>query len=145
MAYPSYPAMSDLLQWALPGFKWTPYFNTVEYKTSAGYVTTVSQMPYGLEKYQIDLVPTYGDEYNSATPFSNFVSVYRQVAGAGAPWLFTDPRTGGVVTKPVSALLNVTVGAATPMSNVGDGSSEYFQLARTGDSGISFSLVQAAN
>jgi hypothetical protein len=137
--------MSNLLPWALPGFKWTPAFNTVEYKTAAGYVTTVSLMPYGLERYQVDFTAIQGDEYNSSTPFSNFISVFRQVQGAGAPWLFTDPRTTGVVTKPASALLNVTVGAASPMSDVGDGSSKFFQLARTGDSGSSFSIVQAAN
>jgi hypothetical protein len=146
MGFPSYPQMSALLQWALPGFKWTPKGNTVKYETADGYVTTVSLMPYLLEKYQVELVPTLGDEYNSSTPFSNFVSVFRQVAAAGAPWLFQDPRTGGIVTKPVSAMINVTAGAAQQgYGTTGDGSSKFFQLARTGDSGGSFSLVQAAN
>ncbi len=136
--------MSALLPWALPGFKWTPRGNTVEYKTAAGFVTTVSLMPYLLEQYEVDFTALQGDEYNSSSPFANFVSVFRQVQAAGGPWLFTDPRTGGTVTKPVSALLNVTAGATSPMSPVGDGSSEYFQLARI-VGGVAYSIVQAAN
>jgi len=74
-----------------------------------------------------------------------FFDIYMQSLGSGQFFLIADPRDN-TVSPGSGVLLNVTPGAASPMSQFGDGTSTQFQLARIiGPSGLAIDIIQNVN
>jgi hypothetical protein len=128
----SYPVLSTSVKFALTksGFKKTPHFNSLTQTPAAGRGrSTIALMPYATWDFEVELIPT------NPTVLKTFLGCYLATCGGGAFFLFTDPNDN-TVDDTTGIMLNVTPGAASPMSKIGDGASTKFQLARTIGQGV---------
>jgi hypothetical protein len=112
------------------GLKKSPVFNTVRQKTAAfrGNAST-TLTPYAVWAFEFDMDKITGNEESSASTVALFQSLLMLTQGGANLFLFTDPQDS-TVSYANSTMLNVTAGAASPMSQTGNGSSTQFQLAR---------------
>lgn len=133
----SYPEMNPGVTWSLvkSGFHKTPSFKSSIQKTGSGRgQTAVSYKPYATWNFEVDLNYVRGGETVQYSVLQRFLGCYLKTCGAGNLFYFTDPNDNGVSDQ--SAMLNVTPGAAFPMTQTGDGVSTQFQLARNIDQGV---------
>ena len=144
MSYPVFPSSVPL---ARPSFKQTPHFNTNTQKPAAVRgIVTASLVPYPTWDFECEMTWSRGDLQTPLSVVAAFVDVYMQCLGSGGFFLFPAPAPDNTVALASGVMLNVTPGAAAPMSIVGDGVSEQFQLARSiGPSGLSYDIIQNIN
>ena len=141
MSYPICPANMPWVRAA--GFHKTPHFNTITMKPAAGRgVVTASVCPYATWDFEVALSLAIGSEADSASILNAFLGMFLQCQGATGFFLFTDPQDNAI-SQANGTMLNVTPGAANPMSNLGDGTSTQFQLAR--NIGGGFDIIQNVN
>lgn len=125
------------------GFHKTPHFNTITMKPAAGRgIVTASVCPYCTWDFEVSLSLAIGSEADSASILNSFLGMFLQCQGATGFFLFTDPQDNAI-SQANGAMLNVTPGAANPMSPLGDGNSTQFQLARYIGNG--FDIIQNVN
>ena len=126
------------------GWKKTPHFNTITQKPAAVRgIVTASLVPYPTWDFECELVWTRGDESSVYSTVAAFMDVFIQCLGSGVFFLVPDPKDQNVYDDGTGVMLNVTPGAAAPMTIVGDAVSTQFQLARTiGPSGKAFDIIQ---
>ena len=129
-----------------PGWHKTPHFNTITHKPGAGRgVVTASLVPYPTWDFECNIEWARGDEKTPTSIIMAFLDVYMQCLGSGQFFLVPDPNDH-IVPSTAGVLLNVTPGAANPMSTFGDGVSTQFQLARIlGPSGKAIDIIQNLN
>jgi hypothetical protein len=141
MPFPIFPTNIPFIRSV--GFKKTPHFNTITHKPAAGRgVVTASLVPYPTWDFDVSVQWIRGDEAGPFTLLAGFLDVFIQCQGSGVFFYFTDPRDN-TVSGNQGVMLNVTPGAANPMSTFGDGVSTQFQLARTiGPSGLAIDIIQ---
>lgn len=139
----AYPIMNPGVSWSLVkgGFHKTPNFNTATQITAAGQRSAIAFKPYATWDFEVDLNMVCGGETVKFSTLQWFLGCYMACCAGGNFFLFTDPNdnavdNGGNADNDQSLLLNVTVGAVTPMGTEGDGTSTYFQLARSIDQGV---------
>ncbi len=141
MSYPICPANMPWVRAA--GFHKTPHFNTITMKPAAGRgVVTASVCPFATWDFEVSLSLAVGSEADSASILNAFLGMFLQCQGATGFFLFTDPQDN-LLSQANGTMLNVTPGAANPMTNLGDGSSTQFQLARYIGNG--FDIIQNVN
>lgn len=126
------------------GLKKTPVWNTVLQKVAAGRGNSaVSLAPYPVWEFELDMDHITGNEAAATSVIAQFLGVYMQTQGSAGLFLFVDPQDS-TVTQNTGVMLNVTPGAASPMSQIGDGVSTQFQLSRLiGASGVD--IIQNLN
>lgn len=126
------------MPWSLvkTGFKKTPHFNTKKQETETGRGdSSFTTRPYPTWDFEVELDHVLGGEAVSGSVLQSFLGTFMQTAGGAGLFTFTDPNDNTVAIE-AGLMLNVTPGAAVPMSQDGDGSSTQFQLARTINGGI---------
>lgn len=122
--------MSTRVPWSLVkgGFHKTPHFESLTQKTAAVRGTsTLALMPYPSWDFSVDLDMVSGGESQVGTILQLFLECFMATCGGGNYFLFTDPNDNTVSN---GVMLNVTPAAASPMGQVGDGTSTVFMLAR---------------
>ena len=119
------------------GLKKSPVYNTIVQRPVAGSgVAAAGLQPYPTWTFEFDFDRIQGNELALSSVLAKFMGIHMVSQGKTFPFLFLDPQDS-TVTQTVSAMLNVTSGAAAPMEMVGDGVSTQFQLARViGDAGV---------
>jgi len=141
--------MSTPIMPALPlslakGLKKAPVFNTIFHETAARRGNcSVSLQPYATWAFEFDLDAVQGNESAVSSVIAQFLGLFMVCNGRNGLWLFTDPQDHAV-TSATGGMLNVTPGAAAPMSSVGDGFSTQFQLARS-IGGLAWDIIQNLN
>lgn len=140
----TYPLIPPNMPWVrAPGFRKTPHFNTITMKPAAGRgVVTASVCPFATWDFVVSLSLAVGSETDSATILNAFLGMFLQCQGSTGFFLFTDPNDSAVPLAN-GCMLNVTPGAAAPMTPLGDGTSTQFQLAR--NIGGGFDIIQNVN
>ena|ERR1700678_1130278 len=127
------------------GLKKSPNFdgNTPQ-KTAAGRANaSLIVKPYPTWDFEFGMDAVTGNEASASSTIAQFNGAYIACQGTGNLFLFTDPQDN-TVAYASSGMLNVTAGAASPMSTTGDGSSTQFQLARS-IGGIAWDIIQNLN
>jgi hypothetical protein len=122
------------------GLHKAPVFNTVVQPTAAKRVSSVSLTPYPTWAFEFDLDAITGNEGAATSTIASFLGTLMVCQGRATTFLFTDPQDS-TVSYSTSGMLNVTAGAANPMSSTGDGTSKNFQLARS-IGGVSWDILQ---
>ena len=138
----SYPVMSTTVPWSLvkSGFHKAPDFSSLVQTPAAGRGrSSISLKPYATWNFELDLNMVQGGESVIGSVLQSFLGCFMLCCGSGNFFTFTDPNDN-TVTNAAGLLLNVTPGAANPMSNAGDGVSTQFQLAR--NIGVGVDILQ---
>jgi uncharacterized protein (TIGR02217 family) len=128
------------------GLKKSPIFNSIVQRPVAGKgVASASLMPYPCWSFEWSMDRITGNEATASSVIASFMGINIACNGRAFPFLFVDPQDN-TVTQSVSGMLNVTSGAAVPMSAAGDGASTQFQLARIiGSGGVPNDIIQNVN
>jgi len=126
------------------GLKKSPIYNTVLQKTACNRGNaSASLTPFRSFAFEFDLDAVQGNEALLTSVTEQFNGVLALCCGRAGTFLFTDAQDNAV-TQANSGMLNVTPGAAFPMSPNGDGVSTQFQLARS-IGGVAWDIIQQLN
>jgi hypothetical protein len=132
----SYAQMPTNIPWNLvrSGFHKTPSYSTLVQTPASGRGrSAIAMKPYPTWNFVIDLYMVQGGEGNAGSILQAFLGLYLLTQGRGNFFLFTDPNDNVV---DAGIMLNVTTTATEPMGQLGDGTSNLFQLARNIGPGV---------
>jgi len=136
----SYPLLTIPISMA-KGLHKSPSFNTLMAEDQADVGNAaIGLKPYPTWDFELSTGVITGNEADATSTAAALMGTFIACGGRNGLFLFTDPQDSAVL-QGTSALLDVTAGSATPMSQTGNGTSKQFQTARL-IGGIGVDLLQ---